>query len=314
MRILLHKPGFDQQQWIADFADLLPQAEIVVWCDAQQRSPCDYAVVWAPPPALLPELAKVKAVFVCGAGVDGLLTLLLKSGAMLPDTVPIVRLGDAGMSMQMAEYVTHAVLRYFRRFDDYQAQAGRGQWQPLTPHTKEDFSVGVLGLGVLGKAVLAALSPFGFPLRGWSRTPKSLPSIDCFSGQNGLNEFLRGTRVLVCMLPLTPDTSNLLERNNLSKLQPSCYLINVSRGAIVSEQDLVMLIKSGQIAGATLDVFRNEPLPAQHPFWQEPAITLTPHISALTLRRDSVAQMAEKIRRLENGLAILDVVDRSLGY
>ena len=314
MRILLHKPGFDQQQWIADFAALLPEASVVCWREGEPQAPCDYAVVWAPPPALLSELANVRAIFVCGAGVDGLLTPLLKSGAILPSTIPIVRLGDAGMGMQMAEYVTHAVLRYFRRFDDYQAQAGRGQWQPLTPHDKEDFSIGVLGLGVLGKAVLTALSPFGFPLRGWSRTPKSLSGVDCFSGQDGLDAFLRGTRVLVCMLPLTPDTGNLLERSNLSKLQPSCYLINVSRGAIVSEQDLVMLIKSGHIKGATLDVFRNEPLPAQHPFWQEPAITLTPHISALTLRRDSVAQMAEKMRRLDSGLTILDVVDRSLGY
>ncbi|MFT5643014.1 MAG: glyoxylate/hydroxypyruvate reductase A [Janthinobacterium sp.] len=314
MRILLHKPGSDNGQWIANFAELLPQAEIVVWHEGWQGAPCDYAIVWAPPPALLPELASVKAIFNCGAGVDGLLTALLKSGSALPDTIPIVRLGDAGMGMQMAEYVTHAVLRYFRRFDAYQAQAGRGLWQPLAPHDKEDFSIGVLGLGVLGSAVLAALSPFGFALRGWSRTQKSMPGVACFSGPDGLDDFLRGTRVLVCMLPLTAQTTNLLNRANLSKLQPSSYLINVARGAIVSEPDLVMLIKSGQIAGATLDVFRNEPLPAQHPFWQEPAITLTPHISALTLRRDSVAQIAEKIRRLQAGLPICDVVDCSLGY
>lgn len=310
IRILLQRNDGDDAPWVQDFADLLPEAQIVIWREGQKAAPCDYAVVWAPPAAMLAELALVKAIFNCGAGVDG----LLRFGDALPSTIPIVRLGDAGMAMQMAEYVTYAVLRYLRRFDEYQAQAGCGQWQPLMPHRKEDFSVGVLGTGVLGSKVLDALAPFGFPLRGWSRTQKSMPGVTCFSGDDGLDAFLRGTRVLVCMLPLTVQTGNLLDRANLSKLLPAAYLINVARGAIVAEPDLLMLIKSGQIKGATLDALRHEPLPAQHPFWNEPAITLTPHISALTLKRTSVAQIAEKIRLLETGQSILDVVDRSLGY
>jgi glyoxylate/hydroxypyruvate reductase A len=216
--------------------------------------------------------------------------------------------------VQMAEYVTHAVLRYFRRFDEYEAQARAGQWRPLPTHRKEDFSIGVLGTGVLGARVLQALAPFGFPLRGWSRTQKDLAGVECFSGADGLDAFLRGTRVLVCMLPLTPDTNNLLDRAKLSSLLPSAYVINVARGAHLAEPDLLTLIKSGHIAGATLDVFRNEPLPIQHPFWQEPRITMTPHISALTVRRDSVAQIAEKIRRLEAGLPVAGLVNRQQGY
>jgi len=314
MRILLQRADGDSAPWVADFADLLPEARIIPWREGEPAQPCDYAVVWSPPASMAGELAAVKAIFNCGAGVDGLLTQLLKSGDVLPDTIPIVRLGDAGMGMQMAEYVTHAVLRYFRRFDEYQLQAGRGQWQPLAPHSKEDFPIGVLGIGVLGSTVLEALAPFGFALRGWSRTQKSVPGVACFAGPEGLDAFLRGTRVLVCMLPLTAQTGNLLDRANLSKLLPASYLINVARGAIVAEPDLLMLIKSGQIKGATLDVLRHEPLPAQHPFWQEPAITLTPHISAMTLRRTSVAQIAGKIRRLAAGQTICDVVDRSLGY
>jgi glyoxylate/hydroxypyruvate reductase A len=310
IRILLQRNDGEAAPWEQDFAELLPEARIIPWREGQPAAPCDYAVVWAPPPAMLAELTAVKAIFNCGAGVDG----LLKFGDALPGAIPIVRLGDAGMGMQMAQYVTHAVLRYLRRFDEYQAQANGGHWQPLMPHNKEDFTVGVLGIGVLGSAVLNALACFGFPLRGWSRTQKSVPGVACFSGDDGLDEFLRGTRVLVCMLPLTPQTVNLLDRTNLAKLQPASYLINVARGAIVAEPDLLMLIKSGQIKGATLDALRHEPLPVQHPFWNEPAITLTPHISALTLRRESVAQIAEKIRLLEAGQAILDVVDRDLGY
>ncbi|MDC8757931.1 2-hydroxyacid dehydrogenase [Janthinobacterium fluminis] len=310
MHILLHRADGDTAPWIADFAELLPEAEVHVWREGQKARPCDYALVWSPPQAILRELSEVKAVFNAGAGVDA----LLKFGDALPQHVPVVRLDDAGMGVQMAEYVSHAVLRYFRRFDEYATQARAGQWQPLPAHRKEDFSVGVLGMGVLGSRVLEALAPFGFPLRGWSRTQKTLDGVACFSGADGLDAFLRGSRVLVCMLPLTPDTGNLLDRARLSALPPQAYLINVARGAHVAEPDLLTLIKSGHIAGATLDVFRNEPLPVQHPFWQEPRITITPHISALTLRRESVEQIAAKIRRLEAGLPIAGIVNRTQGY
>lgn len=310
MHILLHRADGDTAPWIADFAELLPEAEVVVWRDGAKARPCDYAVVWSPPQAILRELSEVKAVFNTGAGVDG----LLKFGDALPHHVPLVRLDDAGMGVQMAEYVTHAVLRYFRRFDEYEAQARAGQWRPLPNHRREDFPVGVLGMGVLGARVLQALAPFGFPLRGWSRGRKEMAGVDCFSGADGLDAFLRGCRVLVCMLPLTPDTANLLDRARLSSLLPSSYLINVARGAHVAEPDLLTLIKSGHIAGATLDVFRNEPLPLQHPFWQEPRITLTPHIAAATLRRESIEQIAAKIRRLEAGQPVAGVVNRQQGY
>jgi glyoxylate/hydroxypyruvate reductase A len=309
MRILLHRADGVTEPWVRDFAEVLPNAEVVVWQEGQRIAPCDYAVLWMPPPALLDDLARVKAIFLTGAGADA----ILKYGDALPK-VPIIRLGDAGMGQQMAEYVTHSVLRYFRRFGDYEKQARRGVWSPLPQYRKEDFSVGVMGMGVLGGAVVDALKPFGFPLRGWSRSHKQVDGVQCFSGAEGLGDFLHGTRVLVCMLPLTPETTNLLDRGNLSRLPEGAYLINVARGAHVAEPDLLTLIRSGHIAGATLDVFRNEPLPAPHPFWDEPRITLTPHISALTLRTESIVQIADKIRALEAGEAVADVVDRKRGY
>ena len=310
MRILLHRADGKTEPWIKDFGKFLPEAEIAIWHAGEKNEPCDYAVVWSPPEAMLPELAQVKAIFNTGAGVDA----LLKFGDALPRHVPIIRLGDAGMGVQMAEYVTHAVLRYFRRFDEYEAQARAGQWLALPQHRKEDFSIGVLGMGVLGTRVLQALAPFGFPLRGWSRTEKVMPGVQSYHGKDGLDTFLRGTRVLVCMLPLTPDTSNIVDRTNMCKLPAGAYLINVARGAHLAEPDLLTLIKSGHIAAATLDVFRNEPLPAQHPFWQEPRISITPHISALTLRRESIQQIAEKICKIEDGQMVDGMVDRNLGY
>ncbi len=309
MRILLYRADGNTDPWVADFAQVMPGAEVVVWREGMQEAVCDYAVLWGPTAALLGQLTHVKAIFLAGAGVDA----VLKFGDALPDA-PIIRLGDAGMAVQMAEYVAHAVLRYFRRFDDYEKQARRGIWAPLPLHEKHEFTIGVLGMGMLGSRVLETMAHFGFPLRAWSRTPKQVDGVECFAGIDSLGEFLAGTRVLVCMLPLTPETSNLLDRARLSLLPQGAYLINVARGAHVAEPDLLTLIRSGHLSGATLDVFRNEPLPAPHPFWEEPRIIMTPHISALTVRRDSVRQIAGKIDKLEHGEPVADVVDRTRGY
>ena len=309
MRILLYRGDGVIAPWAQDFMHALPGAETVEWREGQTPAPCDYAVLWNPAPALLAQLGSVKAIFLMGAGVDA----LLKFGDALPD-VPIVRLGDAGMAVQMAEYVAYATLRYFRRFDEYEEQARHGLWSPLPAYAKEEFTVGVMGLGKLGLRVVETMRGFGFPVRGWSRTAKDIPGVDCYAGMEALGDFLAGTRVLVSLLPLTPETSNLLDRRRLSTLPQGAYLINVARGAQVAEPDLLTLIRAGHIAGATLDVFRNEPLPAPHPFWEEPRITITPHISALTVREDAVRQIIDKIAAFEADQPVADIVDRQLGY
>jgi glyoxylate/hydroxypyruvate reductase A len=309
MRVLLYRSDGQVGGWAEDLARALPGVETLGWQEGEMLADCDYAVLWNPSAALLGQLGKVKAVFLMGAGADA----LLKFGDALP-AVPLVRLGDAGMAVQMAEYVAHATLRYFRRFDEYEQQARHGLWSPLPVYAKEDFTVGVMGLGKLGLRVVETMRSFGFPMRGWSRTPKELPGVACFAGMDSLDEFLSGTRVLVSLLPLTPETSNLLDRRRLATLPQGAYVINVARGAQIAEPDLLALIRSGHIAGATLDVFRNEPLPAPHPFWDEPRITITPHISAVTLRIDAVRQIAFKIAAFESGQPVDDIVDRNLGY
>jgi glyoxylate/hydroxypyruvate reductase A len=309
MRILLYRGDGVVAPWAQDLERLMPDVETVGWREGETLPPCDYAVLWNPAPALLAQLAGVKAIFLMGAGVDA----ILEFGDALPD-VPIVRLGDAGMAVQMAEYVAYATLRYFRRFDEYEEQARHGLWSPLTPYAKEDFTIGVMGLGKLGLRVAETMRSFGFPVRGWSRTPKDIPGVECFAGMDSLDAFLSGSRVLVSLLPLTAETNNLLDRRRLATLPQGAYLINVARGAQVAEPDLLALIRAGHIAGATLDVFRNEPLPAPHPFWDEPRITITPHISALTVRGEAVRQIMDKITALEAGQPVDDVVDRNLGY
>jgi glyoxylate/hydroxypyruvate reductase A len=298
-RILLHRSDGRTADWEAAFSKERVQV-------TTKPEDCDYAVVWAPTADLLAQLQHVKAIFLMGAGADA----ILKFGDALPPA-PIIRLGDAGMGMQMAEYVTAAVLHYFRRLDEYQRQLRLGVWKALPAHDKEDFAVGVLGLGQLGRRVIDALRPFGFPLRGWSRSAKSIDGVDCFTD---LDAFMRGTRVLVCLLPLTPDTESLLNHARLALPAPGAYVINVARGAHLDDAALLAHIRAGHLAGATLDVFREEPLPLDHPFWGEPRVTITPHISALTLTNEAVHQIAAKMQALARGEPVADVVDRTKGY
>ncbi|GAA4033034.1 glyoxylate/hydroxypyruvate reductase A [Actimicrobium antarcticum] len=309
MQILFYADGGAADQWLAELHKALPLADVRVWSEGDS-APADYAVVWKPPAAMLQGRTGLKAIFNLGAGVDAILQL----GDALPAGVPVIRLDDAGMAIQMAEYVTHAVLRYFRRFDEFNAQARDHQWRFLKPRRKEDFSVGILGMGVLGARIADALAHFDFPLRSWSRSRKEIPGVHSHAGAEELDDFLAQSQVLVCVLPLTAETTGLLDRATLALLPKGAYLINVARGAHVVERDLLDLLEDGHLAGATLDVFRDEPLASDHPFWNEPRITITPHIAALTLRGDSVRQIAAKLKQMERGQPIAGLVDRTKGY
>ena len=309
MRVTFCCTDTNAQPWLEGLRAALPGAQVELW--APGASPADYAVVWAPPQQFLDEQTKLKGIFNIGAGVDALMALSLPAG------VPVVRLDDAGMSVQMAEYVCHAVIRHFREFDAYEADVADGKWSYRKPRARMDFPVGVMGLGVLGERVALALKQFDFPVLGWSRSAKSIDGVQCFSGDDGFKKFLAGTRILVCLLPLTPETENILNHSNLSKLLPGAYVINVARGGHVVDDDLMALLDSAHLAGATLDVFRQEPLPAAHPFWKHPQVTVTPHTSARTLRTESIAQIAGKIQALHGGAAIASiagVVDMENGY
>lgn len=292
--------------WLQGLADELPGADISVWRPGAPQA--DYAVVWAPPQRFMDEQSSLRALFNIGAGVDALLQL------HLPSTAKVVRLDDAGMAVQMAEYVCHAVVRHFREFDQYETDMQAGRWGYRKPRLRNDFPVGVMGLGVLGQRVARALAQFDFPVNGWSRTPRSVEGVHAFDGSKGLQDFLAASRVLVNLLPLTPETQNILNRQTLARLLPGAYVINVARGAHLVDDDLLALIASGHVAGATLDVFRTEPLPAGHAFWNHPRITMTPHTSARTLRGESIAQIARKIAALERGSSVAGIVNLTRGY
>ena len=292
--------------WALDLALALPEATVRAW--ELGDPPADYAVVWKPTQAFIDSQTALKAIFNAGAGVDAL------AGLNLPTDVPLIRLEDAGMSEQMSDYVVHAVLHHFREFDGYAAQAALGSWMPRQPRRKAEFPVGILGFGVLGQAVAKSLASLGFSVVAWANRPRPHSSIRVYSGAETLHEFLRASRILVCLLPLTPATQRILNRAALGALRPDSDVINVARGGHLDVGALLASIKDGHIAGATLDVLEGEPILSGDPIWTYPNIRITPHISASTLRPDAVAQIAAKVRKLAMGEAVTGIVDRRRGY
>ncbi|MBK0015057.1 glyoxylate/hydroxypyruvate reductase GhrA [Kosakonia cowanii] len=312
MEILFYHPSFDNAFWVNALREALPHANIRVWTPGD-NGPADYALVWHPPVEMLAG-RKLKAVFALGAGVDAILGQLKAHPQMLDASVPLFRLEDTGMAQQMQEYAVSQVLHWFRRFDDYHAQKGEAKWQPLEEYALKDFTVGILGAGVLGAKVAEALLTWGFPLRCWSRSRKDLPGVTSFAGAQELGDFLHGTRVLINLLPNTPETAGIINHSLLAQLEEGGYLLNLARGVHLVEADLLQALESGKVKGAMLDVFREEPLPANNPLWAHPRVAITPHIAAVTRPDEAIDYICHTLRQLERGEAVSGRVDRARGY
>ncbi|HCJ3015621.1 TPA: glyoxylate/hydroxypyruvate reductase GhrA [Klebsiella pneumoniae] len=312
MEIIFYHPTFDTQYWICELEKQLPGARVREWKVGDNR-PADYALVWHPPVEMLQGRA-LKAVFALGAGVDSILSKLRDHPDMLPLSIPLFRLEDTGMGRQMQEYAVSQVLHWFRRFDDYQALKLASRWQPLPEYRADEFTVGIMGAGVLGAKVAESLQPWGFPLRVWSRSRKSWPQVQSFAGQAELGEFLQGTRVLINLLPNTAETAGIINQTLLAQLPDESYVLNLARGVHVVEEDLLAALNSGKLKGAMLDVFSREPLPQESPLWAHPRVAMTPHVAAVTRPMEAITYIAETISRLERGEPVSGQVDRQRGY
>lgn len=229
-------------------------------------------------------------------------------------TQPLCRMVDPSLTEGMVEWVTGQVLRYHLGLDHFILHQD-GVWlHDRVPPLARDRPVAMLGLGALGQACTRALTGLGFPVTGWSRTPKDIDGINSLSGADGLRRVLSGADIIVLLLPLTAETENLLDAEKLGWLRPGAVVINPGRGGLIDDDALLAALDQGRVGHATLDVFRTEPLPADHPFWAHPKVTVTPHIAAET-RPDTAAEViAENIRRGETGEPFLHRVDRGLGY
>ncbi len=312
MKILFFANELDAKPWAdalrSALGSVLPEADVCEWSEGNAPQ-CDYAVCWKPPAAFFAGQQNLKAIFNLGAGVDAII-----HDGNVPTGVPMVRLDDAGMAAQMEEYMAWCALHFCRGFDAYAREQAEGRWTRFEPRARSEFAVGVMGLGVLGGRVATYLSRMGFPVLGWSRTQKTMDGVDCFAGDEELPDFLGGLNMLVCMLPLTETTRGILNLEHLSCLPKGAYLVNVARGDHLVEADLLTLLDSGHLAGAALDVFPVEPLPAESPLWRRPKVIVTPHISARTLMAEAMQQIVGKIRALQNGEGVAGLVDRRLGY
>lgn len=292
--------------WRGIFAD-----EAIGFCDmadAHDPATIRYLAAWNPSAALIATLPALEILFSIGAGIDQF------DMTRLPAHVRVVRMIEPGIAQGMVEYATMAALMLHRNMIDHGIAQLEGRWAPIKLVPAAGRRIGVMGLGNLGQAVLGALAPLGFALSGWSRSRHQLTGVDCFAGETELAAFLSTCDILICLLPLTPETRGILCRETLSRLPRGAGLINVGRGAHLVEHDLLPLIDEGHLSGAILDVFDPEPLPADHPFWTHPRIVMTPHVASMT-RADSAAQaLIANIRRFEAGADMDGEVARDRGY
>lgn len=276
--------------------------------EAYDRDAIQYLAAWTPSAELIASLPHLKVLFSIGAGIDQF------DMSALPPHVRVVRMIEPGIAAGMVEYATMATLALHRNLIDYREAQKDARWAPVKLTPANERRVGVMGLGNLGRAVLKALAPFGFPLSGWSRSAHAMDGVTCHAGEAALPDFLAGCDIVICLLPLTDETRGILCRKTLSYLPRGAGLINVGRGGHLVEHDLLSLLSEQHLSGAMLDVTDPEPLPADHPFWSHPRIIITPHIASMT-RADSAARaLIANIRRHEAGEAMDGEVARNRGY
>lgn len=301
--------GVDSVAWLKAIRSNLPEVEVREWPDIGDPADVDLAFVWKYPPGLLGGLPNLRAVFALGAGVESILR-----DSTYPTGVPLVRMVDPGLAIGMNEFVLMRVLHYHRQMHEHARHQKVHEWVRLVPPLPGDRRVGLLGLGELGTKCAQTLAGLGFDVAGWTRTPRVVPGVTAFAGLSQLPDFLARTEILVCLLPLTADTANILNRERLGLLPKAACIINVARGEHIVDADLIAALDSGHLAGATLDVFREEPLPPNHAYWNHPKVTVVPHIAAITQIRTAAETLACNVRRVLAGQPPGNIVSRERGY
>jgi len=291
------------------FAHELPEMEFLSGAlDADTAARVRHLLCWQVPEGLAERFPALGIIFSSGAGVEQFLE------ADIPSHVRIVRMIEPGLARMMQEYVTLAVLSVFRQLPAYLKQSRDEIWQTLPQPSAHRRRVGVMGLGYLGQAALTALKPFGFPLSGWSRSEKNIEGVQCFSGEDGLHEFVAQTDILVCLLPLTTETEGLINAGFIARLPRGASVVLVGRGPHTDYDALLTALDSGHLSSAFIDVTAPEPLPSAHPLWSHPKVILTPHIACVTDSHGAADILVENLQRLQTGEALMGEIDRKRGY
>lgn len=312
--ILVAIDGTQAKLWLPLLKARGQGRDMRLWPDAiGDKSDIAYAFVWRPPQGLLASLPNLKAILNIGAGVDALL-----GDTTLPK-VPITRAAHPDLTRRVVAYVVQHVLAHHNKSKLYDAQQRDKVWKEHTHPSADRVAIGIMGLGVIGGEAAQILARLGFRVAGWSRSPKALPGIETFHGNAGLDAFLARTEILVCLLPLTPQTEGILNLSLFRRLKrdgtsDGAFLVNAGRGKLQVDDDILAALNEGALAGATLDVFPQEPLPSASPLWSHPKVTITPHVAGDISPQAFVETLFAQVDRFERGEPLENVIDRDLGY
>jgi glyoxylate/hydroxypyruvate reductase len=309
MSIVIITEGKETNGWEKALKAKRPELEVLVHPDVEAKDRVEFALTWGHPLGVFKEYPNIKCIASMGAGVDHILRDL-----ELPASATITKLEDPNLTRDMGLFVVALVLNYMRNLTVHKLNQQQHIWSRKRYLTPENTTIGIMGMGTLGAHAAAELTKLGFKVNGWARTEKQLAEVKVYKGEEELNNFLTESDILICLLPLTPQTENILNKQTLSKLPKNAFVINVARGKHLVEEDLIEMIDNGHLAGASLDVFREEPLPEDHPFWSHPKINITPHIASVTDPESAVSQILENYDRLLRGEPLKNIVSPELGY
>lgn len=307
MALLIIMPDKDASALVNALNKIAPDLDIRLWPDVQDKDDIDYAIVWNHPAGELRKYPNLKVVASYGAGVDHIF-----KDTNLPPNIIITRLTDDSLQQQMAEYVAGVILNQRIRLTEYREYQAASIWSPRAQRAENN--VCILGLGNIGQKVAQYLAALNFNVSGWSQSPKNITNVTAFHGENALHDAVIDADYIVCLLPLTPKTENILDHNFFSKVKKGAYLINVGRGQHLNEDHLLEAIYHGQIRGACLDVFTTEPLPDDHTFWKHPKITITPHCASMTDLKQATEQLYNNYVNMKNNRPLANQVNPAKGY
>lgn len=309
MSIMIFSQRKDVSPWVNALKEKRPDVPVRVHPDAGEKEDVTFALAWNHPLGAFQEFPNLKCISSMGAGADH----ILKDPA-IPADVTITRIKDNNLTRDMGTFVLSLVLNHLRGLATYKDKQQAHTWKPKRYTRPEEVTVGIMGIGELGGHVAQLMRQLGCKACGWASSGKTMEGVQVFAGPTEFSAFLAQTNILVCLLPLTPDTANILNKHTLSQLPKGAFLINVARGEHLVEEDLLELLETGHLSGASLDVFRQEPLPAEHPFWSHPRISITPHIASITDPGSVVDQVLENYDRLQAAQPLQNIVSRTRGY
>jgi len=286
-----------------------PALAFHVWPDGGPFDEVEAVLAWKAPPGFYRQFPNLKLIINLGAGVDNIVR-----DATLPPGIPITRISDPEMGRMMSQYLLTCVLRHFREFSTFERARAERRWAYVHPRETRECTVGMMGLGQLGAMAAQAFVREGFQVLGWSRSAKALPGVETFAGLDQLPAFLARSEICAMLLPLTPETENLMTAERFAQLPRGAKFVNAGRGMTVDEDALVAALRSGHIAEATLDVFREEPLPPTHPLWALPQVLITPHLASVGIPRTAAKQIVANLARVRQGERPFNEVQPTRGY